>query len=52
MKRAIWNPQILLVGGRTRKLLSCKQVLHFMKKKDDFEDGIKSHGDFFPGLQT
>lgn len=31
-----------------RKLLRCKDVLQFWKKEDDFEDGFKSHKEFFP----
>ena len=50
VKRGIWTPEILLAGGRSRKLLRCKQVLHFWKKEDGLGDGVKSQGDFFLGL--
>jgi hypothetical protein len=59
MQRDYWIPNILLARSRLRKLLSCKDILHFIKSKDESEDGTKSsegktqnHKEPFPSLRS
>lgn len=56
MKRAIWTPPDSIGGRQVKKTTQLQTSATFHEKDDDFEDGIKSHGDFFqafrPNQQT